>query len=221
MTATPAPPSSIGRAGVAVAAALPPGELEDGSRGRILLAALELFARRGFFGTSIRDIAAAVGMTSASLYSHFRSKDEILAELLRIGHGHHVTRLRAALADSDESPATRLRAVVRAHVLTHAEYPLVAVVANSELHALPEDAIGDVLALRREAEDIVSGVIEDGVARGEFDVASPYLALAAIGGMGLRVAHWYDATAPVSADELADAYALFALRLVGATTGTH
>jgi AcrR family transcriptional regulator len=49
---------------------------------RILSAALELFAARGFAATSVRQIAAAVGVTDAALYSHFASKQAIFDRLL-------------------------------------------------------------------------------------------------------------------------------------------
>jgi AcrR family transcriptional regulator len=48
------------------------------SRQRILAAAIELFAASGYAGTSMRDIAEAVGMTKAALYYHFSSKEEVL-----------------------------------------------------------------------------------------------------------------------------------------------
>jgi AcrR family transcriptional regulator len=56
------------------------------SRDRILDAALELFARHGYAGTSMRQIAAAVGMRASSLYSHFAGKEAILAALIE-AHG--------------------------------------------------------------------------------------------------------------------------------------
>ena len=53
------------------------------TRERIEAEALRLFAGKGFDGTSVKDIAAAVGVADAALYRHFRSKDEIAATLFR------------------------------------------------------------------------------------------------------------------------------------------
>jgi AcrR family transcriptional regulator len=53
------------------------------TRERILVESSRLFATRGFLGTSTRDIASAVGIRQPSVYSHFGSKHEIAAELLR------------------------------------------------------------------------------------------------------------------------------------------
>ena len=52
------------------------------TRERILEVALELFARQGYEGTSIRDIAERMGMTKAAVYYHFPAKEELLADVL-------------------------------------------------------------------------------------------------------------------------------------------
>lgn len=52
-------------------------------RERILHAAARLFRQHGYQGTTVRDIGEAVGILSGSLFYHFRSKDEILLEIMR------------------------------------------------------------------------------------------------------------------------------------------
>lgn len=53
-------------------------------REEILVAALEVVAREGYRGTSVREIAAAVGLSQAGLMHHFASKDELFTEILRM-----------------------------------------------------------------------------------------------------------------------------------------
>ena len=50
---------------------------------QILLTALELFAREGFDAVSVRDIAAALGLSKGALYRHYQSKREIFESILR------------------------------------------------------------------------------------------------------------------------------------------
>ena len=69
-----------------------------GTRWSILDAAARLFRHQGYSGTSLRDIAAAVGMKAGSLYYHFGSKDEIVVEVLNIGVQRVADQVRQAVA---------------------------------------------------------------------------------------------------------------------------
>ncbi|WP_374575282.1 TetR/AcrR family transcriptional regulator [Phenylobacterium sp.] len=78
--------------------------LEASSRDRILDVALVLFARQGYAGTSMRQIAGEVGMRASSLYSHFAGKEAILSALIdAYGPARGASRLASpayrALAD--------------------------------------------------------------------------------------------------------------------------
>jgi len=146
--------------------ALPPRPATDGTRGRILRAGLGLFAEHGFHGTSIRDIAAEAAVQSASLYAHFPSKEAILAELVLAGHEEHHTRLVTALLETGADPRDRLAALVRAHVQAHTDYPMLAVVANSEMHALSATAAAPAAAVRRQSEALLAEVLAMGHQQG-------------------------------------------------------
>ena len=104
-----------------------PATEKAGTYRRILEEALVLFAQRGFHGTSVRDIASAVGVQIAAIYVHFPSKGHVLAELCRLGHEEHLRSLRTALLDAGSNAADQLAAVVRAHVRVHADYAMLAV----------------------------------------------------------------------------------------------
>lgn len=186
-----------------------------GSREAVLDAALRLFAEHGYGGTSVRDIATIAGVQPATLYAYFPSKAHVLAELVRIGHEAHQQRIRNALLETQPSARQQLAALVRAHVSMHADYPMLAVVANAELHALSAEMAAPALALRRQSEQLMLEVVERGLRLGEFHVAQPWLAVAAIAAMGLRVAHWYTPDFSLSAEAVADNYVEFAWRVVG------
>ncbi|MFG1947499.1 TetR/AcrR family transcriptional regulator [Nonomuraea sp. NPDC048826] len=194
---------------------LPEHVLLEGTSGRILREALLLFAERGFYGTSIRDLGEACEIRSATLYSHFPAKENVLAELVRIGHEEHHRRLAEA-AEGPAGPETRLRRVVRAHVLVHAEFPMLAVVANNELHALSDELAGPALTLRADGRRLLIDILDEGIATGVFDAPDAFLAVTAISGMGMRVANWYDPAMPYEPEQVADTYAEFALRMTRA-----
>jgi AcrR family transcriptional regulator len=72
----------------------------DGQRTRqaILDAALDLFADKGYFGTSLRDVATAVGVRESALYNYFAGKDALFEALLAAHQDSRIERL-APLAD--------------------------------------------------------------------------------------------------------------------------
>jgi AcrR family transcriptional regulator len=174
---------------------LPEGSGPTGPRRRILEAALGLFAEHGFAGASIRDIATAAGVRSATLYAHYGAKEQILSDLVLVGHEDHHERLRAV---------TGLADLVREHVRWHAEHPRLAVVVNAELHALSPELAAPALAIRDQSTQLLIDAAE-----------GDWLAAAAIGGMGIRVANWFDPEGDFAVDEVADRYAEFAVSIVG------
>jgi AcrR family transcriptional regulator len=75
---------------------------------RILDAAEALFAERGFAGTTLRDVAAAVGIRNPSLYNHFAGKDELYAAVLERGIRPVIEALAAFVATEDREERRRV-----------------------------------------------------------------------------------------------------------------
>lgn len=93
---------------------------EKGNRpGRQALveAAAQLFREKGYERTTVRDLASAVGMQSGSLFYHFKTKGEILAEVMQQGIEQVISNMNAALADVTE-PRARLVALTHSHLHT-------------------------------------------------------------------------------------------------------
>jgi AcrR family transcriptional regulator len=78
------------------------------TRQTILDAALDLFAQKGYFGTSLRDIAAVVGVRESALYNYFKSKEALFSALIDAAHEHKAEQLAAFL----EQPVTDVRMVL-------------------------------------------------------------------------------------------------------------
>ena len=93
------------------------GEMESvaGPRAAILDAAMHLFGKQGFTGTSMRDIAGAVGVLPGSLYAHIASKEALLVDIVEDGINRFLAAVRPH-AESQATPVEKLRAMVIAHV---------------------------------------------------------------------------------------------------------
>jgi len=87
----------------------------DNRRGELVRAAAQLFREKGFEGTTIRDIAGAVGMQSGSPFYHFANKHELLMAVMEEGLRLGLERSRAVVDAEGLTPVERFRRLVRAH----------------------------------------------------------------------------------------------------------
>lgn len=88
----------------------------ESRREALLDAAAEMFAAKGYDGTSIRDIAGAVGMLPGSLYYHFKSKEDLLIAVYRKGVARFEAAIDAALASTGADPWQAIEAACAAHL---------------------------------------------------------------------------------------------------------
>jgi AcrR family transcriptional regulator len=86
----------------------------DVRRKQLLVEAARLFAQQGFDGTSMRDIASAVGVMAGSLYYHFASKEDLFVAVHAAGMENIETAVRKAL-EGVEGPWERLETAAIAH----------------------------------------------------------------------------------------------------------
>lgn len=182
---------------------------------RIVLAALEAFAQRGYHGTTTRDIARRANLSPAGIYMHYRSKEELLELIMRAAHQEVLSMMREAFQTHPDH-VERMRAIVDALVRFHATWYTAARVANHELPALSEGPRARILELRREIEDLVEEAIEEGVRAGVFSVGDRRVTTFAILSMGIGVSRWFRPDGRLSPEELGSLYGDLVVRMLGA-----
>jgi AcrR family transcriptional regulator len=180
----------------------------------VLDAALTLFADRGYHGTAVSQIAASLGIRTPSLYNHMRSKQDLLEAIVGRTLDDVLAGFRAAVAGLTD-PAERLRQATRVYALRHATHRREALVVNRDATSLPGPARIRMRERQREHERAVRAIISDGVAAGVFHTDSPVLASFAILEMCVSIARWFRDGGARTAEQVADEYTEFALRIVG------
>jgi AcrR family transcriptional regulator len=201
MTSTTGPRSAAGRpAGVDAA-------------GRLIDAAAEAFADKGFHATTTRDIAARAGMSPAGVYVHFATKEDLLFHLSEQGHLAALEIIEAARASADTPPA-QLAAIVAAFAAWHAEHFRTARIVQYEFPHLSPEHRDRVLRLRKRLDAVVREVLEAGIASGDFDVADLPSTTLALQSLTVDVARWYEPGIRRTPEAIGAAYADLALRLV-------
>lgn len=175
----------------------------------ILDAATRLFSEKGYAGTTMRDIAKAVGVLPGSLYAHIEAKEVLLLEIVESGIDRYL--MAADGLDDMAGPGDRLRAAVRSHVDVVAESPQRALVVFHQWRFLSGPNRARIVDKRGRYEQIFTGLIDDGVEAGVFsERLDRRVAVRGILGALNWTAEWYrpngPASAEVVADRLADAF---------------
>ena len=193
--------------------------MTDSTPGRvreIREAALTLFAEKGYFGTSMTDIADQLGVKAASLYNHIGSKQELLQQITSETMEALISEHRKAVGSS-ASPLEQARRAMQTHVRWHARHPRETKIGNSEINALEEHARAGIIEARKSYSDDWESMIQAGVDSGEFTVPSVRLAAFALLEMGIGVALWFRDEGELSETEVSYIYGDLAVSLL--TTG--
>ena len=185
-------------------------ERDAGNRRRQLLkAAAKLFRRKGFDGTSTRDIASAVGMHSGSPFYHFESKDALLYAVMEEGMRAAMQRQAEALSEGGEA-ATQLRRLIRSQLETlHGPGGDFVPVMLYEYRSLNARQRAGITALQREYEAAWTPVLQSLSDAGRLRADVNLSRLLIFGALNWSV-QWFDKKKRASLDELAgEALALF------------
>lgn len=132
----------------------------DERRTAIVDQAAALFARRGFAGTSINDIAAACGMSKSLLYHYFPSKEDLLCATM-LSHLDALVAACGAIAKQADGAAERLAALSRAFMNLYAGAANRHKVLLNEIDNLPEVARRNVVAEQRQLIGFVETLLTE------------------------------------------------------------
>lgn len=167
--------------------------------------ATRLFSELGYERTTVRNIADEMGIKSGSLYSHIRSKEDVLRLIVLDCAEAVLVGVRAVITDS-QTPTERLRAMCRAHLgMIQARRDEVTIYFD-EWRKLDEATQAQVVALRDEYENLLAEAIRDGVDRGAFGpVDARRAALLLVSALNWAY-KWYDPAGPLRPEEVADSY---------------
>jgi AcrR family transcriptional regulator len=179
----------------------------------ILEAAVKAFGERGFHGTNLKGIIAGTGLSTAALYVHFSSKEDLLFQISKRGYVETVEIIDGATALDD--PVEALRVLAYAFTRWQAEQHSTARVVFYESEALTQEHAGELAELRRGGELKIRAMIEQGVDQGVFLPGEVRGISGALLSLSIDVARWYGPRAPYTPDELGRLYSVLACRMLG------
>lgn len=140
-----------------------PSRAPESRREPLLEAAAELFATKGYAGTSMRDIASAVDMLVGSIYYHFDSKEQILLNVYERGVDSFSAGIKTALAGTSAAdPWVRLEAACVGHLAVLLEGgPFTRVGSAEFVQRVPSDVARELIEHRDRYESEFERIIAD------------------------------------------------------------
>ena len=177
-------------------------------KAKIKAVSIDLFFRKGYFATSISDIAKGSGIQKASIYYHYASKEELLFHILESTMLDLTAFLEKCL-EKTNGIESQMRAAVHGHVRFHLERQKENFIANSELRGLTHEHYRAIVKIRDEYERIFQDLIRQGVDAGVFSDADIKILSYAILTLCTAGASWYNPGGRLLVDEIADIYENF------------
>ncbi|MEV4420340.1 TetR/AcrR family transcriptional regulator [Patulibacter sp. NPDC049589] len=181
----------------------------DSRQREVLDACARVFAERGYHGTSIDDLIAATGLARGGLYHYIGSKSEALTRILDDLMGPLLERVTLAVEgpDAPASAVDRLRTMTRVwmrQVESHRDH---VAVFEQERRTLEREPAWDAIRRDRRAfEELLVGILQQGVRDGELAIADPQLAALGLLGMVNHTALWFVPGGRLDADQVADGF---------------
>jgi TetR/AcrR family transcriptional regulator, cholesterol catabolism regulator len=179
------------------------------TREEMLAQAAEMFADRGYEVTTLGDLAEGIGIAKATLFHHFRTKEQILFELYARAMDIALERL-VAVDHANADSATALLAMVREHTLVILQNRAVFTIFFDEEGGLEPEHLAKVRDQQREYINLISHRVTDLIADGR--VASdvhPRIAVQTLLGAGSWTYRWVEPSRGQTNEEIADAIARF------------
>ena len=214
-------PIRQGRATAKGAAALvsPVEDIRDAvsrlKRERIISTAVELFYSHGFGNTTLEAVAEKMNVTKPFIYSHFNSKNDLLAAICAHGIGASLDVLNRIVA-SEDSPTEKMQVLAREFMMAVIENQgHIAIYTREQKHLSKEhsDAIDD---MRREFDRKFCALLTEGVKAGEFMVDDVQMASLAIGGIVSWSYVWYRPNGRLTREETAERISDLVLAMIQA-----
>ena len=190
-----------------------------GRRQEILRRAAEIFARRGVSDTSIEDIAKEVGIKREGVYYYFKSRSEILLEII-LPQSNTLLRNLERICNTHMSSMEKLHGAIQNHLDAFNPAYLEMSVALREGHpAFKDSRLEEIRVTWDRYSDLWVQLVVEGQESGEFRSGmDPKMVAFGILGMCNWVSRWYDPDKSVSISDIVETYFSLAANGLGSTS---
>lgn len=185
-------------------------------RREVIERAVAVFSARGYRGTSMNDIAEAVGLSKSTLYHYFKGKEDLLVAIYEEVLEDNVLAAQRIL-DRSLSTQDELSEMMVDRVVYTCKNRRILQIFFEEEAELPRRLMPTVLASRHAYEAVMTGLIDRGVAEGVFVISTSSTIVAnSFLGAANWIYKWYQPRGPKSPQELGEEVADLLMRSIAA-----
>lgn len=180
-------------------------ESKESRRGQILKAATRIFSEKTYHGTTLQDIAEAVGMLKGSLYYYIASKEKLLADII-LEAAHTLNEDLVRVENADLTPVERLRQMVREHVKFNAIYREAGTLFVTEKNVISSLEMGELMEIFGRRDRLLARTLNEAMEKGLYRPVDVRITSLAIVGLCNSVLFWIRTDGRLSYDQIADAF---------------
>ena len=180
------------------------------TRDQIVAVAQKMFKERGYAATSMREIAGEVGVEPASIYSHFKSKDDILKYIcFRIAD--EFFEVQEPILNSISNPVEMLKRMIAEHISVIMDHLDAATVFFIEWSFMKDADRSEFVKLRERYEKGFRDVVQDGITSGDFRMMDVNFTVRLLFSVMNGIHEWYNTSGKVSPTEVGEKMSQFIL----------
>jgi AcrR family transcriptional regulator len=187
---------------------------------RIEDVARKLFWKNGYDKTSLDDIARTCGFKKPNIYNHFKSKEELLYEIL-MKQSRRINDIHNLVSDKNLRPADKIRLLIKTHLMMVLDSSKKSgLLFDVEIRSLSRAHKREYIASRDAYDRMLRNIIQEGIDSGDFAADTDVkMAGFTIISIITRSRLWYSQKGRLSIDGISDAFSKLVLRSLGYSTG--
>jgi len=181
-------------------------EGKESRRDQILKTATKIFCEKTYHGTTLQEIASAVGMLKGSLYYYITSKEKLLADII-LDALQTLNEDLLRVENADLTPVERLKQVVREHVKFNAKYREVGTLFLTERNVISSlDEMDKMMQIFERRDKLIARTLREAIEAGVYRPVDIRITSLAIVGLCNSVLFWYRPSGRFSDDEISNTF---------------
>jgi len=180
-------------------------EAKESRRDQILRTATKIFCEKTYHGTTLQDIADAVGILKGSLYYYITSKEQLLTDII-LDAVHTLNEDLARVENENLPPVERLRQIIREHIKFNAKYKESGTLFLTDRNMISSLATTELTKIFDRRDKLVAKTLSEAIEMGAYRPVDVNTTALAIVGMCNSLLWWYQPSGRLSWEEIADIF---------------